>query len=382
MDIHIVKFSDNLWLKTLQKVKHDIYHLPEYFCLESTRSKTIPEAVLIQEGDKILFVPYLLRKCDDILIDELIKPEIFDIVSPYGYTGVLLSDEAEASPEFVNSAMNELKQTLKVRGICSAFLRLHPIINSNFEEICETNNLTISGKTISIDLTLSELEIWSDTKADRRNKINKCKRHGLTARMVPFNEYIREFVDIYEETMARVDARKLYLEFGYDYCKQFQQLLGDYLYLCIVEFEDKVASTGLYSEYGGIIQALFGGTRDEFFKLSPSSLETDYVRFWAKERGNKLLHLGGGLGGTKNSLYDFKSSFSKLHHNLITMRLIIDEEKYNYLVNTRANNLNISPTKLLDSNFFPAYRSEYNADDFDADFRSNSLPINSEGVTN
>jgi hypothetical protein len=70
------------------------------------------------------------------------------------------------------------------------------------------------------------------------------------------------------------------------------------------------------------------------------------------------LHLGGGVGGsTEDSLYTFKSGFSQLSHKFLTLRLITDEEKYHHLVNLRAKVLEVTPSDLLQSNFFPAYRS-------------------------
>jgi hypothetical protein len=83
----------------------------------------------------------------------------------------------------------------------------------------------------------------------------------------------------------------------------------------------------------------------------------DYVRFWAKERGNKVFHLGGGVGSSKDSLYNFKAGFSKQRHPFLTLRLILDEEKYRYLGDCRAKYLKIQPEVLVKSNYFPAYRS-------------------------
>jgi lipid II:glycine glycyltransferase (peptidoglycan interpeptide bridge formation enzyme) len=100
-----------------------------------------------------------------------------------------------------------------------------------------------------------------------------------------------------------------------------------------------------------------GGTKTKFLKLSPTNLETDYTRRWAKERGNEFLHLGGGVGGSKDSLYNFKAGFSKQRHTFLTMRLVIDEKKYIELVKLRAKYLNIEVEKLLKTDFFPAYRS-------------------------
>jgi hypothetical protein len=81
-----------------------------------------------------------------------------------------------------------------------------------------------------------------------------------------------------------------------------------------------------------------------------------YVRLCAQERGNEFLHLGGGVGGYKDSLYAFKSGFSRRRHSFLTLRLITDEEKYRYLVGLRARALNAEAEDLLKSDFFPAYR--------------------------
>jgi lipid II:glycine glycyltransferase (peptidoglycan interpeptide bridge formation enzyme) len=105
------------------------------------------------------------------------------------------------------------------------------------------------------------------------------------------------------------------------------------------------------------VQYHLGGTKNEFLKQAPSKLMFDYVRFWAKERGNKFLHLGGGVGSAKDSLYNFKAGFSKQRHLFLTLRLITDQQKYDSLVELRAKTLKTAAKNLVDSNFFPAYRS-------------------------
>ncbi|MEB3182489.1 MAG: peptidoglycan bridge formation glycyltransferase FemA/FemB family protein, partial [Nostocaceae cyanobacterium] len=283
--------------------------------------------------------------------------EIFDIISPYGYPGILVSEAAANDREFLDLAMNELKKTLQSMGVCSAFFRLHPILNEKFPEIFSPDMFTFNGETISVDLTLSEAQIWSDTNSKKRNKINKCKRLGMTARVVRSHEYLEDFWDIYKETMERVGALEKYFTFDHNYLLEMQDHFFEHMFLCLVEMEGEIASAGLYTECNGIVQGVLGGTRNKYYQYSPTSLETDYVRMWAKQRGNKYLHLGGGVGGAEDELYHFKCRFSKLRHNFYTLRLITDAEKYNYLVDARAKALNTSPENLLNSNFFPAYRS-------------------------
>ena len=215
----------------------------------------------------------------------------------------------------------------------------------------------ITGETLSIDLTISEAEIWQKTRSSQRKAINRCKKAGFTARMVAVKPYIDEFVEIYQETMVRVEAAKYYYTFSNVYYSQLTDALGEKMYICLVELDGEIASAGLYTECCGIVQSTLGGTRTKFLKQSPNSLRVDYARFWAKERGNKILHLGGGVGGSKDGIYNFKASFCDRTHNFLTMRLIIDEEKYRHLVELRAKYLNAQPEELMNSTFFPAYRS-------------------------
>lgn len=355
MNIEIIDLHHPLWTQTLQKLRHDAYHLPEYVAIESKRTQTIPQAFLIVDGEKVLFIPYLLRKCDDILNQELTTQEIFDLISPYGYPGILLSDQATNTPGFLELALNEFKRVLREKNVCAAFFRMHPILSYKFNEIFQPGTFTANGETVSVDLTLSESQIWAHTRKGHQSTINKCKRLGFTGRIVDYKEYINEFLAIYEETMNRVGAKQSYY-FNRDYFEDLSKLKG--IHLCLVELDNEIASACLFFECCGIVQAHLGGTKTKFLNSSPFNLMLDYVRYWAKERGNEFLHLGGGIGGsTEDSLYTFKSGFSRQKHNFMTLRLITDEEKYRYLVELKAKHLNIQPEQLLNSDFFPAYRS-------------------------
>lgn len=354
MNFQVIDLSNPLWSQTLQKLHHDIYHLPEYVYLESKRTKTTPEAFLIVDGEKRFFVPYLLRKCNDVLAQESTTPEVFDVVSPYGYPGILLSETAANTPGFPDFAMNQLKYALKAKGVCSAFFRLHPILDYNFNEIFNPGTFTANGETVSVDLKLSESQLWAHTRKGHQSTINKCKRVGFTAKIVSFEEYINEFIAIYEETMNRVEAGESYY-FERDYFVDLLKLDGK-IHLCIVELEDQLACACLFFECCGIVQAHLGGTKTNFLAQSPFNLLLDYVRIWAKKRGNEFLHLGGGVGGSHDSLYKFKAGFSRQKHNFMTLRLITDEKQYRHLVELRAKSLNTQVEELSESNFFPAYR--------------------------
>lgn len=352
MNIQVINSHNSLWLETLQKLRYDVYHLPGYARLEAKRTKTDSQAFIIIDGKKIFFLPFLIRSCDDILGCK--TKELCDVVSPYGYPGILLSEAAASSSSFTDFAFKELKYYLKIKGICSAFFQLHPILSRTFSQILSRESVKKIGETISIDLKLSKSQIWANTRRGHQSTINKCKRLGFTARMVNLVEYVEDFQRIYVETMNRVAAKKSYY-FEQEYFSDLVNLNGN-IHLCLVELDSEIAAACILFECDGIVQAHLGGTKNKFLHDSPFSYLLDYVRYWAKQRGNELMHIGSGVGGTKDSLYHFKAGFSKQRHDWFALRLIPDQEKYNYLTHLRAKSLNTRVEKLLQSSFFPAYR--------------------------
>lgn len=355
MFVEILDLANPLWQETLLKVRHDTYHLPEYVAIEAKRNQTIGEALLATRGDKIFFVPYLLRSCNDLGSYSESEAEIFDVLSPYGFPGILLSDSARKDPEFVQQAFREFQAGLKSRHVCSAFLRLHPILSDQFPELFPPDSLTDNGETVSVDLTLDEAQIWAHTRKGHKSTINKCKRLGLIGNTVNLADYMDEFLAIYYETMDRVEAKDSYY-FERDYFNDLLKL-GDAVHLVTVESDNQIVCASIFFECCGIVQAHLGGTKTEFLPQSPFSLVFHHARLWAKSRGNEFMHIGGGLGGGKDKLSSFKTGFSRQRHQFFTMRLIIDEEKYDHLVALKAKTENIPVAELTESNFFPAYRT-------------------------
>ncbi len=353
MKIAILDVRNPSWSATLDKLPHDVYHLPDYVALDSRRTETIPQAFLLEDGDKIFFAPYLVRSCADIVNCD--QTTIYDVISPYGYPGILISEVAQNTPGFADFALEKFRQTLHDRDICSAFLRLHPILGEKFADIFNSNPFQENGKTVSIDLTLDEDQIWAKTRRGHQSTINKCTRLGLTARTVPYADYMNEFIAIYEETMKRVKAKDTYY-FSRDYFEDLLKL-GDKLHLGVVESEGKIVCGSLFFESCGIVQAHLGGTKTEFLKQSPFNLLLHHMRLWAKARGNQYLHIGGGVGGKKDNLYTFKSGFSKQRHEFLTLRSIVDHNRYKELLEFRAKSINKSVEELKQSQFFPAYRA-------------------------
>jgi Acetyltransferase (GNAT) domain len=359
MITQVVPTADSRWQQCLDNIPHDFYHLPGYLELEGNRHHATPEAIIIREEDKIFFLPYLVRDCTNLLEQNNFGANrTYDIISPYGYPGLLVNPAGE-DQAFIKKCLSSIYQNWHQRNICSAFIRLHPLLNSCIDIIIEDQApfvVSSQGDVVVCDLTKDINDIWQQTRTNHRRKISKLVRSGFTAQVKSLNEYFDVFIDIYQETMDRVNANNSYY-FKRDYFRSLANILKDRLHVCVVEVAGEVVAASLITELNGIVQYHLGGTKTKFLQQSPATMMFDYMIKWSKQRENRYLNLGGGLGGNQDSLYHFKAGFSNQVRPFMTMKTIVNEDIYNRLTYLRAESLGINIPVAISTSFFPAYRS-------------------------
>ena len=351
MLIETLTADDPRWMTTLGQLRHDFYHQPSFVRLEALRTNATPEALLVTDDDRLLFVPYLVRSCKQ-LFDET-DETTFDAVSPYGYPGILISDSGRDT-QFVVAGMNALHDHLAERGVCSAFLRMHPILGHDFSSLFPSGSFSDSSQTVAVDLQIGEAEFLKQMRVSHLRTVKKCKSLGFTARMVSLLEVFDEFVALYQETMDRVRATDMYY-FDEEYFRSLAHMPG--AHCCVVENGSTIAAACIFFECDGIVNAHLGGTRTEFLNKSPFTMVLTEAILWAKSQGNRWALLGGGVGGRDDSLFHFKAGFSDTRFQFLTSRLIINDAKYQHLVRLKAQAANVASETVLASNFFPAYRA-------------------------
>jgi hypothetical protein len=242
---------------------------------------------------------------------------------------------------------------LRERRIVGAFVRMHPLLPLPHGPFADRGRLVQHGETVWIDLTLSAEELWRQTRPGHRNEIGRARRSGAAVEIEGTWRHLDDFQRAYTATMHRVGASHYYF-FPRDYFHALRDRMPGVFHLCVVRVGDEFACGGLFSEVGGIVQYHLSASRTEFAKHFPSKLMLDFVRGWAKERGNRALHLGGGLGSANDSLLLFKAGFSHLRTPFHTWRAIADEQAYESL-RSRWQLRAGSDADALDG-FFPAYR--------------------------
>jgi len=308
----------------LARAPHDFYHLPAYVELSSrTTDQGEPVGLLVRDGERALLQAAVLR---DIPGESRWR----DATSPYGYPGPLLAG-AEPSNPFAASALEALSAELRSRGVLALFVRLHPLLNEDCSVLGSRGTLVQHGETVVVDLSLPEDELWRQTQSGHRNEINRARRAGHQVFIDDQWSHYDGFRRLYRETMGRVEASSYYF-FDDDYFDQLRSALGPRLHLAGVEIGGALAAAGLFTEVSGVVQYHLSGMSEAFARERPTKLMLDHVRSWAKSRGNRWLHLGGGLGGAQDSLFRFKAGFSKLRRAFCTWRLVTDEAAYRRLV--------------------------------------------------
>jgi hypothetical protein len=334
----LLDIGSRRWFSMLDRVAHDVYHLPGYVEASAVHEGGRPCALYVEDGGSAMLLPLILRT---------LSGGMLDATSPYGYPGPLVAGTKD--PAFIARALDRGKATLASHGVVSLFVRLHPILNQH--PPTGVGKVVRHGDTVSIDLSRSAGELWSQTRRDHRRDIRDAMDAGFVTSLDHTWRHFPTFKRLYSQTMARLSATPFYY-FSDRYFETLKATLGSRLWLAVVTLGDAVAAAGLFTEVGGIVQAHLSGTDPAYNRHAPSKLMDYTVRLHAQERGNKWMHLGGGVGAEDDSLLAFKAGFSPIRHAFHTLRLITRPEDYHRLVRSRPGSLD--PADL--DGFFPLYR--------------------------
>jgi Acetyltransferase (GNAT) domain len=346
--------KSELWTAALRDLRHDFYHLPDYarLCVGLYQGGT-PRAFIARDAEGLFLLPLILRPIE-------IEPgesSLFDAISPYGYASPIMSVRPGCDERrFLERAIEALVECLMKARVVSLFCRVHPLLAVPQGPLARYGTVVEHGPTVYCDLHQSEAQFWQSTREAFRRKIRRVQSEGYVAECDASWRHYDAFQEIYTSTMRRVGASEWYF-FDREHFADLRTSLGEQMHLIVVRLEDAIVAAGLFAQTCRIVQYHIGGTRDGYEKSDVYKLLIHYARQWAKDRGNDVLHLGGGVGAAQDSLLHFKGGFSKLRSTFHTWRLIVDEAAYRKLVaQSRAQ---LSMTDEPSNGFFPEYRADY-----------------------
>ena len=243
----------------------------------------------------------------------------------------------------------ELENYFKEQKIVSAFSRLHPIIIGDelFQNLGSIRNVK---DMVAIDLRLPPESQIKQYRKSNRSEISQLRNKGFTVREAVTDEDVKSFVAIYHETMKRVSAGSRYF-FDLDY---FFELMHNKCFdakLLLAIKDDEIIAGSIFTIAGKIMQYHLAGTKEEFIREAPMKLILDEARLLGYKMNLEYLHLGGSVGDSEDdSLFRFKSGFSKLRFKFRLWQHVVDEKIYKEL-----NQLFKTENKA--GNYFPSYRA-------------------------
>jgi Acetyltransferase (GNAT) domain len=328
------------WGEALRWTAHDMYHVPEYVVLDARLSYGTPTAFWYRNGGRHLLMPLILRDVPD--------SDLRDAVSPYGYPAPV-SDAEPGDDAFWERACRAMVEILRAQGIVTAFVRLHPLLAAPLAVLEKFGTVVRHGETVSMDLTLSIEEMWRQTRSDHRNHINRARRDGTR---VVFDDWSRlaEWVEVYHDNMRRVGASAYYF-FSCEHIAALHDAVGDRMHLAVADVDGEVVGGNTFFEHDGIATGYVSSTRRARNRYADELLY-DEVRRWCKQRGDTIFHLGGGKGGSNDSLFSYKAGFSPNRHPFHTWRVVTEPGAYRRLLEQR--NPAADPADM--SGTFPPYR--------------------------
>ena len=336
--IKIVRNKEE-WQSILNDIgNYDFYHTYDYHQISKNNDED-PVLITYIENDVLIALPLIIRNIPGTSYN--------DATSVYGYAGPISknTDGVFDNTKFVN----ELKSFFNEQNIITVFSRLNPFIKNQLSIIEGLGEKPSTGDIVSLDLT-EDLDIQR-AKYSRRTKthVNKSRRF-CTVRQAANRNEIDQYIDIYYENMDRVNATKSYY-FSKDY---FYKLIDSNDFeseILVIEHNEskQIIAGAMFIKTNDIVQYHLSGAKNDFLELTPAKLLIDEMRVKATEEGYKVLNLGGGLGGQNDSLFSFKSSFSKNFTDFKVWKYILNEQIYKELTKEKE----VSEEQ---KNFFPLYR--------------------------
>ena len=340
--IEIIKDKEN-WDNLVKKCDFaDFYHTYDYHHASKVNGE---EPVLIHytEDNKTVVLPLLFRNIEYSLYK--------DATSVYGYPGPITKNIAS---DFDYSVFHkELHQFFREQNIVSVFSRLNSFIPYQESCLLDLGNTETLGRVVYIDLTKTLEEQWVAYSKRLRTYINKS-RTVYTIKKANKLADLESFVALYHENMRRVNANAAYF---FDN-KYFLDLINstDFeteLLLAVNKETGEAAGGAMFTKKNTIVQYHLSGTAERYLDLNPVKLLIDEMRIRATQENYSCFNLGGGVGSKEDSLFYFKSGFSKDSKPFKVWKYKVNQDIYNDLVLQRKDIRYFEETL----HYFPRYRN-------------------------
>ncbi|CAA7193886.1 GNAT family N-acetyltransferase [Chryseobacterium potabilaquae] len=336
-NFEVIQNNSPRWNEIVKQAKVFDFHHTSYFHQIDTDFDT--QLLYFYSDNEFIALPVVIRPIEGT--------KYVDLTSVYGYSGPLSYFNNDVSKnELIHFFKTSFIDYCTQNNIISVFSRLHPLISEQKDILGGLGEILDLNKTVSIDLTIDQVEQRQAYRKSLKSELNQLRRKEIIVESVSTSHDIDAFIAIYYETMDRVSASPNYY-FSKKYFYDFLNNDDFQARLLVAKNNDKVIAGAIFTHTDKIMQYHLAGTTEEYIKDTPMKLILDEARLVGNESSAESLHLGGGVGGSDDdSLFKFKSAFSKNFKQFSVWKYIVNTEVYDQLSKDKEH-----------SNFFPLYRS-------------------------
>lgn len=336
--IEVISNKDSKWAVYLSEaIGVDFHQSAFYHSIDNTFDNRL---FIYKEDQGFIALPIVVRPIEGSMY--------YDFTSVYGYAGPI-TNISNLDKEVLEDFKTSFESYCNTEQIVCGFSRLNPLIDQQKEIMSQIGDIIDLNKTVFIDLSLAVEEQRKIFRKSLKSELNQLRRKEYVVYEAITKEDIDAFIAIYYETMDRVEAGDYYY-FSKEYFYNFLNNDDFDSKLLLIKKEDEIAAGAIFTFTGDIVQYHLAGTKDAYIKDTPMKLVLDEARILSTSLGFKYLHLGGGVGGhDDDSLFRFKSGFSKEFAQFSIWRRIFNQDVYDELVEVKG-------LKNSDSSYFPLYR--------------------------
>ncbi|MDD2496745.1 MAG: GNAT family N-acetyltransferase [Desulfitobacteriaceae bacterium] len=305
--VYDLKISDK-WVKALNRFPSlDIFYDPEYCSIFQEEGEGKAQLFLCEKNNDWMIYPFFLRRINDLsFLQNKLPQSYFDIVSPYGYSGPVVSTPSE--PDIFNYFLEQFSNYCMKNNIVTEFIRFHPLLENHCYHWEGYLEIERAKSLIILDLSCSEEEIWAGYKYNNRKNIRKASREGLEILIEEGVDRFPQFFDIYLKTMDRRKAKPFYYFSQSFFHNIHQKMSGRFVYVFALK-NGKPVSAELLLFNNKCIHYFLGGTLSEYYYCRPNNFLKHQIILWAKARGIKYFILGGGYE-EDDGIFHYKRSFA------------------------------------------------------------------------
>lgn len=307
---------------------------------------------LYEDEDKIIILPAYKK---EINIFSNAKG-LFDVNSPYGYTGPFYSENV--NEEDLQKFWNLVIEWQKQNNVISCFIRFNLFNNyKNFPgEVFETM-LNIKGQIIE------EEEQWNNFEHKVRKNVKRAQRENLRSEIYYKNideKILNEFYAIYISTMKRTNASDFFF-YSLESFNYFVAKNKDLCAICNIYDDEKVVSSELLLISNNSLFSFLGGTLEIAFEKRPNDFLKFEVINWARNNNFKYYVLGGGYG-YEDGIFKYKKAFFPNDTvKYFTGRMILNENSYDALTQELNSARELRGMEMLnveEETYFPIYNKQ------------------------